>query len=362
LKTGRSLDFNEKHSLGIRVWHWVFFLLLTASMSSVLLASTLFRTRNNTAMVRDQLQQNNLIVDQNQARAVAHAFNDRLWDLHTWIGYFIVLFLLGRFILEIFQPSDEKLSYKIKRALGPGLMATEQKSEQMHYARVKWGYILFYALIFVMAITGLGLAFEEVPLFKDLHGTIKQVHSFTQYLIYGFVFFHLAGVVIADAGRYPGLVSGMIHGKKQYLCFFLFLNLSSPPQWHVNMLEARDIARKEHRHILLNFSGSDWCGPCIMLRKEIFDDPTFSALADTTLVLVNADFPRMKKNQLSKEQQAQNDQLADQYNSQGKFPLTLLLDADGKVIKQWEGNPAVKPAEFSTQIKALIDAEKAAGL
>ena len=95
-------------------------------------------------------------------------------------------------------------------------MPTEQKMEQMHYARVKWGYVLFYALILVMAITGLGLAFEEVPVFKDLHGAIKQVHSFTQYLIYGFVFFHLAGVVIADAGRYPGLISGMINGKKRF--------------------------------------------------------------------------------------------------------------------------------------------------
>ena len=41
-------------------------------------------------------------------------------------------------------------------------------------------------------------------------------------------------------------------------------------QWHVNMEEAQQIARKEHRHILLNFSGSDWCGPCIVLRKEVF--------------------------------------------------------------------------------------------
>ncbi|HXO76982.1 MAG TPA: thioredoxin family protein [Puia sp.] len=128
------------------------------------------------------------------------------------------------------------------------------------------------------------------------------------------------------------------------------------------MQEAEMIAQKEHRYILLNFSGSDWCGPCILLRKQIFDDPAFSALADTALVLVNADFPRMKKNQLSKQQQEQNDQLADKYNSQGKFPLTLLLDADGKVIKQWEGNPSVKSAEFSSQVKTAIDAEKATGL
>jgi len=133
----------------------------------------------------------------------------------------------------------------------------------------------------------------------------------------------------------------------------------SEPQWHSNMEEAQQMARKEHRHILLNFSGSDWCGPCILLRKEVFDDPVFSAMADTSLILVNADFPRMKKNQLPKEQQQANDRLADKYNSQGKFPLTLLLSADGKVVRQWEGNPGLKPADFSGQVRATIDGDNA---
>ena len=141
----------------------------------------------------------------------------------------------------------------------------------------------------------------------------------------------------------------------------IFLSLwlvAQGSSWHTNMQEAKELAQKEHRHILLNFSGSDWCGPCILLRKEILDAPAFSQLADTTLVLVNADFPRMKKNQLSKEQQALNDQLADQYNSKGQFPLTLLLNTAGKVLQQWEGNPGVKPEQFAAQVKAAIDADR----
>jgi len=141
----------------------------------------------------------------------------------------------------------------------------------------------------------------------------------------------------------------------------LFLSLwmmAQTPVWHTNMQEAKNLAEKEHRHILLNFSGSDWCGPCILLRKEILDAPDFATLADSTLVLVNADFPRMKKNQLPKEQQALNDQLADQYNSKGQFPLTLLLTAEGRILQQWEGNPGIKPAEFAAQVKAAIDADR----
>jgi cytochrome b561 len=216
LNTGASPDFNEKHSLGLRLWHWTFFILITGTIITVLLASTLFRTRNNITLVQQQLQEKNLSVSQDQARAVAHALNDKLWDLHTWIGYFIALFLLGRFVLEVLQPADEKLGPKIRKAMGFKPLSVEQKKGRQHYLRVKAGYLIFYGLILVMAITGIGLAFEEVPLLRTLHNALKQIHSFTQYLIYGYILLHLGGVVLADAGSYPGLVSGMIHGKKRF--------------------------------------------------------------------------------------------------------------------------------------------------
>ena len=66
----------------------------------------------------------------------------------------------------------------------------------------------------------------------------------------------------------------------------------------------------------------------------------------------------MKKNQLSKQQQEKNDHLADLYDKEGEFPLTLLLTADGKVLKTWSGFPAVSPAEFTNDVKAVADANK----
>ena len=143
------------------------------------------------------------------------------------------------------------------------------------------------------------------------------------------------------------------------IVFFLsILTCLYSPAWHTNMEEAKQLARKEHRHILLNFSGSDWCGPCILLRKDILDQPAFLQLADSSLILVNADFPRNKKNQPPPDQQRLNDQMADQYNSRGQFPLTLLLTAEGKVLRQWEGNPGVSPEVFSRQVQAAIEADK----
>src|SRR6187399_3736729 len=109
----------------------------------------------------------------------------------------------------------------------------------------------------------------------------------------------------------------------QVLLFILFNSfLFSNGTWETDFNKAQQSAKTEHKLILLNFSGSDWCGPCIRLKKDIFDSEAFMKYADENLVLVNADFPRLKKNILSKQQQKQNESLADTYNSDGAFPLT----------------------------------------
>jgi thioredoxin-related protein len=134
--------------------------------------------------------------------------------------------------------------------------------------------------------------------------------------------------------------------------------LFSPGIWETDFNKAKESAQTEHKLILLNFSGSDWCGPCIHMQKEIFENENFTQYAGDHLVLVNADFPRLKKHQLSKDQQAKNDQLADKYDKNGIFPLTVLLSPDGKVLKEWQGFPPLSSEEFTRQIKAVVDAYK----
>src|SRR5215831_1734123 len=97
--------------------------------------------------------------------------------------------------------------------------------------------------------------------------------------------------------------------KKTWIVLLCWIGFAAQG-WHYNLDEALRLAKEQHKHILLNFSGSDWCGPCIVLRKDILDDPAFLHMADTSLILVNADFPRSRKNQLSKQQQAMNDAMA----------------------------------------------------
>ena len=130
---------------------------------------------------------------------------------------------------------------------------------------------------------------------------------------------------------------------------FFFL---SSQGWLTDFEKAKSEAQATHKQILVNFSGSDWCGPCIKLTKEVFESETFKTYANENLVLLRADFPRMKKNKLSKEQTALNEALADQFNKEGTFPLTLLLDENGKVLKKWAGNPGFKSKEFVASLQA----------
>jgi len=123
-------------------------------------------------------------------------------------------------------------------------------------------------------------------------------------------------------------------------------------EWLNDIEAAKTIARENHKYILLNFSGSDWCAPCIKMKQEVFENDAFLRIAEKQLVLIRADFPRAKKNQLSKEQQSHNEALAEKYNPAGKFPYTLLLDADGKILKEWDGYT------FSSQDKVISQLSK----
>lgn len=123
------------------------------------------------------------------------------------------------------------------------------------------------------------------------------------------------------------------------LFIFMFCSISNL-QWGNNYDQAIQTAKKEHKFILLNFSGSDWCGPCIKLHKEVFTTEQFEKLVNEKLVLLNADFPRYKKNQLTMQLQKSNEALAEKYNNKGIFPLTVLMNNEGSIIKSWEGFPS----------------------
>lgn len=133
------------------------------------------------------------------------------------------------------------------------------------------------------------------------------------------------------------------------LVIFSSFSFAQQTETFVNKLEQ---AKKEHKKILLYFSGSDWCAPCIKFKKFIIQTEEFQAFAKKELIIYNADFPRQSKNKLAKEVEKENEALAEKYNSKGLFPLIIILNKEGKVIKKWEEYPKETLSEFIEKLKS----------
>lgn len=142
---------------------------------------------------------------------------------------------------------------------------------------------------------------------------------------------------------------------KFLLSFALALGIvasATSQDWQTNLDQSRSIATKQNKNIVLVFSGSDWCGPCIKLEKNIWSSVEFKKAASENWVLLKADFPRKKANRLSNEQTKENEMLAEKYNSSGYFPLVVVLDPSGKAL----GTTSYKdftPAEYINHLQSF---------
>ena len=117
--------------------------------------------------------------------------------------------------------------------------------------------------------------------------------------------------------------------KKILLIAFLTLtSMSIQAQeeltWHTDMSKATDISIKENKPMFLFFTGSDWCGWCIRLQKEVFKTPEFIKWAKDNVVLVELDFPR--KNNQTDAVKTQNAQLQQQLQVRG-YPTVWFVSA-----------------------------------
>lgn len=126
----------------------------------------------------------------------------------------------------------------------------------------------------------------------------------------------------------------------------IFFTLISYAQfWILDFEKAKQIAKENDRNIILVFSGSDWCAPCIKLEKTIWDSEIFQNSANGHFVMLRADFPKKKRNKLPTEQADKNKELADIYNKSGAFPLVVVMDKNGKVLGK-TGFKKINPQEY----------------
>ena len=100
-------------------------------------------------------------------------------------------------------------------------------------------------------------------------------------------------------------------------------------KWETDFKKAQDEAKNDHKLLFVNFTGSDWCGWCIKLDREVFSKPAFQEYASKNLVLVEVDFPRAKAQ--SDSIKKQNEELAQHYGIQG-FPTIVVLNGQGRKV------------------------------
>lgn len=119
--------------------------------------------------------------------------------------------------------------------------------------------------------------------------------------------------------------------------------------WTDDYANAVEKAKAEKKNILLDFTGSDWCGFCIALDNEVFDTSKFKTWARQNVVLVKVDFPRGKK--LSDKVRTQNAGLKEKYMKSGGYPTVVIIDPDGKEIARKRGyRPGTGPAAYLKEL------------
>jgi Ni/Fe-hydrogenase 1 B-type cytochrome subunit len=207
--------FLQPQSAALRIWHWLTFLFISASIVTVLFNSTLLSPRDNVKMVQEQLERKGLTATEDQAFAVSHEYEDKMWEVHKYIGFGLALLLLARIAIEFTQPEDEKLKNKMKKIQELRALKDSKAPEYNHFLRVRMAYAIFFLILFGMASSGLLMAFgRNLGIPREIFRIIKNVHEILQYGMYAFVFIHLAGVIRAETGKIRGVVSGMIHGNR----------------------------------------------------------------------------------------------------------------------------------------------------
>lgn len=139
--------------------------------------------------------------------------------------------------------------------------------------------------------------------------------------------------------------------KKVFLIAIMFVATISgyAQEWQTDFSKVKEIASQQQKPIILVFQGSDWCAPCIKLDREVWSTDSFKKYASEHYVMLQANFPRKKKNALSETQTAANAKLAETYNKKGIFPLVVVLDAKGNVL----GKTSYKKTTPEAYIKEL---------
>lgn len=190
----------KKWSLNFRIWHWVNAIVVLGLIGTVLLRKGFLSYKANAQIILDKLSGIDVTITLDQAKNIARAIREPMWEWHIILGYALAFLVVYRIVL--FFTLSGKKSFQFKEL-------------DTHHKLVSAGYIVIYATLFFMAVSGLVIHFyQELGLLKDTVHDIKELHEAVYNVILYFVPLHVAGVVIADMKAEKGITSDMINGGK----------------------------------------------------------------------------------------------------------------------------------------------------
>ncbi len=136
------------------------------------------------------------------------------------------------------------------------------------------------------------------------------------------------------------------------LALGFFAGAASGAEWQTDYEQALATAKASNKCVLIDFNGSDWCGPCIEMKKVVFSKPAFTNYANKNLVLLDIDYPQKKV--LPEKLTKQNKRLEKQYGiDRSGYPTVVLLDPNGKKLGQLEGYGGETPADVIAWVEKL---------
>ncbi len=118
--------------------------------------------------------------------------------------------------------------------------------------------------------------------------------------------------------------------------------------WLQDFDKAKQLAKKNDKSILMYFTGSDWCSPCMMLKEDFFSSKKFKKYKDSYVFLI-VDIPR-NKDLLTETQKTKNYKLLKEYNINKVFPLVSILSAKGKTLDQVSGYSPLRDPKYHFEL------------
>ena len=134
------------------------------------------------------------------------------------------------------------------------------------------------------------------------------------------------------------------------LCCTVTLFAKPPKGWTTDYEAALETAKRENKYVYVLFTGSDWCGWCVKLRKDVLTQKKFENFARTHLVLVYCDFP--KRNKLSAEQLRKQREWSRKLGAGGGVPSAVIVDSNGKVVGKIGGYRKLK--DYMKELNKIV--------